>query len=116
LLHPLLVTLNKLFGQLSNNLDFLAGSLHLDHSDNLHDALLDLHVHWLHLERTALDLGMVQGVVNVIKHQNAAEFDDLDVLPLDWVLLSSEQQVSEVNRRGQRRTHLVGDVRTIHRS
>lgn len=66
LLHSLLVALNKLFGQLSNNLDFLAGSLHLDHSDNLHDALLDLHVYWLHLERTALDLGMVQGVVNVV--------------------------------------------------
>ena len=59
LLDALLVTKDVTFWDIYDNFGLLAGSLHLDDTNNLNNGLLHLHVHILGLESSALDLCMI---------------------------------------------------------
>jgi hypothetical protein len=96
--------------------DVFAGSLHLDDASDLLDCLLELATDRLGGEGASLDLGVVERVVNVVKHENAGELDDLQVLALHHILLLREQQVREVDRCAEWRSHLVRDVSGVELS
>ena len=81
MLNALFVAENKFLRDLRVNRNLLACCLHFDHSDDLHDGLLDVHVNRLHLECASLDLSVVERVVHVVKHQDAAKLNDFDVFP-----------------------------------
>ena len=40
------------------------------------------------LERSSLNLSMVKGVINIIKHEDTWELDNLDVFSFCWIFLS----------------------------
>lgn len=116
LLNALFVGEKEFLRNLRVNRNLLACRLHFDNSNNFHDGLLDIHVNRLHLECASLDLSVVERVVHVVKHQDAAKLNDFDVFPLHWIFLSGQQQVSKVDACGKRSAHLVGDIGAVHRS
>lgn len=115
LLDTLLITEDMALGHVDYDFGLLACGLHLDDAHNLDNGLLHFHVHVLRLECPTLDLSVVKRVIHIIEHLNRAELNDLDVLALDWVFFSGQQEISEVNGGREGCAHFVGHVGAVHR-
>ena len=84
----MLVSEDEFLRQIYLDFSLLAGGLHLDNAHDFDDWLLNLHVNWLEIEDSFLDLRVVQIVLHFVKHRYIRVFDDLNVLSLDGILLA----------------------------
>jgi len=110
LLNALLVANDDAAWGINLQHDVFAGSLHIDDASNLLDGLLELATDRLCGKSTSLDLSVVKSVIDIVKHENTGELDDLQVLALHEVLLLRKKQISKVDRRAKGCPHLVRDI------